>query len=100
MDSDEENQLNAEIEMQIQDKMEKAQECDSVSDSAGGVGEVEAGDMSEQDDITMNGGSMFSFVAPQALPTSRRKQRTSHPNKIFGKSQLSQEVNQGSLFHP
>lgn len=38
VDSDEENQLNAEIEMQIQDEMEKALEGDSVSDSVSGVG--------------------------------------------------------------
>lgn len=71
VDSDEENQLNAEIEMQIQDEIEKAKEGDSMSDSASGVGELEVRDGSKHDDIIMNGDSMFSFVAPQALPTLR-----------------------------
>ena len=76
VDSDEENLLNAEIEMQIHDEIDKAQEGDSTLDGAGNVGEVEAEDVSEQNDITMSGGSIFSFVAPQALPTLRNSDAT------------------------
>lgn len=45
-------------------------------DGTGNVGEMEAGDVSEQNDITMSGGSIFSFVAPQALPTLRNSDAT------------------------
>ncbi len=43
--------------------MEKAQECDNKSNCKGEIEEMEVEDLSEQNDITLNKGSMFSFVA-------------------------------------
>lgn len=57
------NKLKAEIGMRIRDKMEKAQECDNKSNCKGEIEEMEFEDLSEQNDITLNKGSMFSFVA-------------------------------------
>ena len=87
VDLDEENQLNAGIEMQIQDKIEKALEGGNLSDSAGGGKEAVIGDLSEQNDVSMNGTSKFSFEAPRALPSTRNSDATSKkwvtPIKFF-----------------
>lgn len=77
VDSDEENQLNAEIEMQIQDEIEKALEGGDSSDSAGGGKEAVIGDLREQNDVSINGTSKFSFEAPRALPSTRNSDTTS-----------------------
>lgn len=69
-DLEEENQQNAELEMQIQGEIEKAQGEDRVQRHGGGLDEEEEmEDSTEQRENTMNKDSEFSFVAPRAPQT-------------------------------
>lgn len=67
-DSDDENLLSAEIEMQIQGEIEKAQEGESFSKSISDLDDAETEDVSVQRGTTMSANSKFNFVGPRVLP--------------------------------
>ncbi len=97
-DLEEENQQNAELEMQIQGEIEKAQGEDRVQGHGGGLDEEEEmEDSIEQRENTINKDSEFSFVAPRASRT--RNERESRkapvtPTKVFENSNfLKRSIN-------
>ncbi len=68
VNQDQEKQLNAKIEIKIQDKIEKVQESGSMSNDTGDIEVLEVEDVGKQNDITINKNSVIRFVTLQAFP--------------------------------
>ena len=101
-DLEEENQRNAELEMQIQGEIEKAQGGDRVQGHVGGLDkEVEMVDSKEQRENTINKDSEFSVVAPRAPQTRSEREPRKAPvtsTKIFENSNfLKRSINDFSF---
>lgn len=73
-DSDGENLLSVEIEIQIQGEIEKAQDGESFSKNISDLEDAE--DVSVQSGTTMSANSKFDFVGPRVLPPMTDSERS------------------------
>lgn len=87
-DADEETQHNAELEMQIREEIERAQEESSAHAGVGVQEEVEMEDNIEMGEGRMNENSEFSFVAPHSARNMRENATSGKepvtPTKVQG----------------